>query len=60
MTVATLIQRLQERAEKDDEVILIVEEAHRGGDVLAGVFTGQVIGTGTGAETGKCEIYGIA
>jgi len=60
MNVATLILQLQQRAEPDDEVILIVEEAHQGGDRLAGVFTGIVIGTGSGAETGKCEIYGLA
>lgn len=60
MNVATLILQLQQMARPNDEVILIVEEAHRGGEALAGVFTGKVIGTGTGAETGKCEIYGIA
>ena len=60
MNVATLILQLQAMARPDDEVMLIVEEAHRGGDTLCGVFTGKVIGTGTGAETGKCEIYGIA
>ncbi len=60
MNVSTLILQLQEMAQPDDEVSLIVEEAHRGGAILAGVFTGKVIGTGTGAETGKCEIYGIA
>ena len=60
VNVATLILNLQERAQPDDEVTLIVEESHRGGGTLAGVFTGKVIGTGTGAETGKCEIYGIA
>ncbi len=60
MNVATLILQLQKMAQPNDEVTLIVEEAHRGGDSLAGVFTGKVIGTGTGAETGKCEIYGIA
>ncbi len=60
MTVATLILQLQAMAQPDDEVTLIVEEAHRGGDILIGVFTGKVIGTGTGAENGKCEIYGLA
>ena len=60
MNVATLILQLQEMAEPSDEVTLIVEEAHRGGDSLAGIFTSKVIGTGTGAENGKCEIYGIA
>jgi hypothetical protein len=60
MNVATLILQLQQMAQPDDEVTLIVEEAHRGGDTLAGIFTGKVIGTGTGAETGKCEVYGIA
>jgi len=60
MTVATLILQLQQMAQPDDEVTLIVEEGHRGGDVLHGVFTGKVIGTGTGAEDGKCEIYGLA
>ena len=60
MNVATLILQLQAMAQPHDEVILVVEEGRRGGDVLAGVFTGKVIGTGTGAETGKCEIYGLA
>lgn len=60
MNVATLISQLQAMARPDDEVTLIVEEAGGQGDMLAGVFTGKVIGTGTGAETGKCEIYGIA
>ncbi len=60
MNVATLILQLQAMAQPDDEVTLIVEEAHRGGDILIGVFTGKVIGTGTGAENGKCEIYGLA
>ena len=60
MNVATLILQLQKMAEPDDEVTLIVEEAVRGGETLAGVFTGKVIGTGTGAENGKCEIYGLA
>jgi len=60
MNVATLILQLQKMAEPDDEVMLIVEEPFRDGDSLAGVFTGKVIGTGTGAENGKCEIYGIA
>jgi hypothetical protein len=60
MNVATLIIQLQAMAQPNDEVTLIVEEVHRGGDTLVGVFTGKVIGTGTGAETGKCEIYGIA
>jgi hypothetical protein len=60
MNVATLILQLQDMARPDDEVFLIVEEAHRGGDSLKGIFTGKVIGTGTGAETGKCEVYGIA
>ncbi len=58
MNVATLILQLQEMAQPDDEVTLIVEELIDGGDILSGVFTGKVIGTGTGAETGKCEIYG--
>ncbi len=60
MNVATLILQLQEMAQPNDEVTLIVEEGYRGGESLAGIFTGKVIGTGTGAETGKCEIYGIA
>lgn len=60
MNVATLILQLQKMARPDDEVTLIVEEPFRGGESLGGVFTGKVIGTGTGAETGKCEIYGIA
>ena len=60
MNVATLILQLQQMARPTDEVTLIVEESHRGGESLAGVFTGKVIGTGTGAETGKCEVYGIA
>jgi hypothetical protein len=60
MNVATLILQLQQMARPDDEVTLIVEEAHRGGDSLAGIFTGKVVGTGTGAENGKCEVYGIA
>lgn len=60
MNVATLILQLQTMARPDDEVTLIVEEAGHDGDTLAGVFSGKVIGTGTGAETGKCEVYGIA
>lgn len=60
MNVATLILQLQKMAQPDDEVTLIVEEGYRGGDSMVGVFTGKVIGTGTGAETGKCEVYGIA
>lgn len=58
MNVATLILQLQQMAQPDDEVTLIVEEP--GGESLWGIFTGKVIGTGTGAKTGKCEIYGIA
>jgi len=60
MNVATLILQLQDMARPDDEVFLIVEEVHRGGETLKGIFSGKVIGTGTGAETGKCEIYGVA
>ena len=60
MNVATLILQLQQMAQPDDEVTLIVEEAIRGGYSLAGIFTGKVIGTGTGAEAGKCEVYGLA
>ncbi len=60
MNVATLILQLKTMAQPNDEVTLIVSEAHRGGEILAGVFTGKVIGTGTGAETGKCAVYGIA
>ena len=62
MNVATLILQLQTMAQPDDEVTLIVEEYSgvRITERLAGVFTGKVIGTGTGAKTGKCEIYGIA
>ena len=59
MNVATLILQLQEMAQPDDEVTLIVEDGYRDGTSMAGVFTGKVIGTGTGAENGKCEIYGI-
>jgi len=57
MNVATLIEQLQQMAQPDDEVTLIVESFD---DALAGVFTGKVIGTGTGAEDGKCQIYGLA
>ena len=60
MNVATLILQLQTMAKPSDEVTLIVEEAGRGGDSLAGIFTGKVIGTGTGAANGKCEVYGLA
>jgi len=60
MNVATLILQLKEKASPNDEVFLIVEEGHRGGETLKGIYTGKVIGTGTGAETGKCEIYGLA
>ena len=60
MNVATLIIQLQTVAQPNDEVFLIVEEAHYGGDSLKGIFTGKVVGTGNGAETGKCEVYGIA
>ncbi len=59
MNVATLILQLQQMAQPDDEVTLIVESSTRPMRVKAGIFTGKVIGTGTGAETGKCEIYGI-
>lgn len=59
MTVATLIEQLQKMADPTDEVTLIVESTY-GRTVRAGVFTGKVIGTGTGAETGICEIYGLA
>jgi hypothetical protein len=45
-------------AQPDDEVMLIVEDGYSR-ETMQGVFTGKVIGTGTGAETGKCEIYGI-
>lgn len=65
MNVATLIFQLQQMAQPHDEVTLIVEEAtYPAGhtEILshAGVFTGKVISTGTGAEDGKCEIYGMA
>lgn len=60
MNVATLILQLQQMARPDDEVTLIVEEGHRSGSSMAGIFTGKVIGTGSGAETGKCEVYGLA
>jgi hypothetical protein len=60
MNVAMLILQLQTRACPDDEVHLIVKEAVLGGDILDGIFTGKVIGTGTGAETGTCEVYGLA
>ena len=52
--------QLQAMAQPDDEVTLIVEESGDFAETLAGVFTGKVIGTGTGAETGKCEVYGFA
>ncbi len=60
MNVPTLILQLQAMAKPNDEVTLIVEEAGGRGDTLHGIFTGKVIGTGTGAVTGKCEIYGLA
>ena len=60
MNVATLILQLQTMAQPDDEVTLIVEEPFRDGESLSAFFSGKVIGTGTGAETGKCEVYGIA
>lgn len=60
MNVATLILKLQTMAQPGDEVTLIVEDRFEFGDTLEGVFTGKVIGTGTGAENGKCEVYGIA
>jgi len=60
MTVATLILQLQTMAEMDDEVYLIVEGPIAGAGTMRGIFTGKVIGTGTGAETGQCEVYGIA
>ncbi len=59
MNVATLILQLQQMARPNDEVFLIIEEAGRDADELMGVFSGKVIGTGTGAETGKCEVYGL-
>ena len=46
-------------AEPDDEVTLIVESSTCPMRVKAGIFTGKVIGTGSGAEDGKCEIYGL-
>lgn len=58
MNVASLIEQLQKMAEPNDEVYLIIDEQFSG--VVIGVFTGKVIGTGSGAETGKCEIYGLA
>jgi hypothetical protein len=65
MNVATLILQLRQMAQPDGEVTLIVEEVHypagcREVESYAGVFTGKVIGTGTGAEKSKCEIYGIS
>jgi hypothetical protein len=61
MNVATLIQQLQKMAQPNDEVILIVNEPwSSGGETFSGVFTGKVIGTGTGAENGKCEVYGLS
>jgi hypothetical protein len=60
MNVATLILQLQKMAQPDDEVTLIVDDWSEPGGSLSGVFTGKVIGTGTGAADGKCEIYGIA
>lgn len=62
MNVGTLILQLQQMAQPNDEVFLIVEEytGTRMTDCLTGIFTGKVIGTGTGAEIGKCEIYGIS
>jgi hypothetical protein len=52
-------------AQPDDEVTLIAEEVrYRAGCMevvsYAGVFTGKVIGTGTGPENGNCEIYRIS
>jgi len=59
MNVATLILQLQQMAQPEDEVTLIVESSIRPMHVKAGIFTGKVIGSGTGAENGKCEIYAI-
>jgi hypothetical protein len=65
MNVATLILQLQQMAHPHDEVTLIVEEPthssiHGMGIIVhTGIFSGKVIGTGTGAEDGKCEVYGL-
>lgn len=59
MNVATLILQLQQMTQPMDEVTLIIEDGYTHESSI-GVFTGKVIGTGTGAENGKCEIYGIA
>jgi hypothetical protein len=45
-------------AQPMDEVMLIIEDPYTY-EVFTGIFTGKVIGTGTGAENGKCEVYGI-
>jgi hypothetical protein len=60
MNVATLILQLQEKAKPNDEVFLIVEDAYDPVETKRGIFTGKVIGTGTGAKTGQCEIFGLA
>lgn len=60
MNVKTLIDQLQKMAEPNDEVTLIIEEPGlRGCSITAGVFTGKVVGTGTGEETGKCKVWGL-
>lgn len=60
MTVATLIEQLQKKAEPTDEVFIYVSDT-RGRLLIKkpAVFNGQVIGTGTGAMDGVCEIYAV-
>ena len=60
-----MILQLQQMAQPDDEVTLIAEEVRYPAGCMevvsyAGVFTGKVIGTGTGPENGNCEIYRIS
>ncbi len=61
MNVETLIEQLQKMAQPTDEVTLIIEEPGlHGYTITDGIFTGKVIGTGTGEATGKCKVYGLA
>jgi hypothetical protein len=55
MTVSTLIQQLQENAEPNDEVFLIIEDGYDHTS-MQGCVTGIDPAT---KKTGKCEIYSI-
>jgi hypothetical protein len=58
VTVGMLIKKLR-MADPKDEVLLIVEEVHYGGETLTGICS-KVQVSGEGPEVGKCEIYAKA